>query len=190
MSIIVRPDIPVGSAGFITTAAACAAAEAVEELCGHRADIKWVNDIWMNGRKICGILTEASLGLEMVSLDYAVIGIGVDVLAAPESISGELADTVTSIEAETGRRISRNALCAEIIKRTGKYLAMTGSREFLAEYRRRELLTGHEITASVGNEKLSGFAEGIDDNVNLILRLPDGSIRHLSSGEANLCRIK
>ena len=61
---------------------------------------------------------------------------------------------------------------------------------FLDEYRRREYLTGKQITANSGNEMIEGTAVGIDDNANLIVKLSDGEIRHLSSGEANLCRVK
>ena len=71
-----------------------------------------------------------------------------------------------------------------------KYLDSLEERGFLAEYRRRELLTGNLITANIGGETITAKAVGIDDNANLIAELPDGSTRHLGSGEANLCRIK
>ncbi|MBO4878035.1 MAG: biotin--[acetyl-CoA-carboxylase] ligase [Ruminococcus sp.] len=190
VSIVVRPEFGLDAAAMITAAAACAAAEAVEELCGQSVRIKWVNDLYMNGKKLCGILTEASLGLEMKSLDYAVIGIGINVGKIGKDFGEELSRTVTSIEDETGKLISRSALCAELLGRLELYLGKVVTREFLPEYRRRELLTGHEVTASVGGITLTGRAIGIDDNANLMILLPDGSERHLSSGEANLLRIK
>lgn len=187
MSVIVRPELELQLCSMITAAAAVAVAEAVENLSGAETRIKWVNDIYMNGRKICGILTEASLGLEMHSLDYAVIGIGVNVSG---SFEGELADIATSVEAECGLRPDRNALCAEIIKGLRKYLPTIGERGFLTEYRRREMLTGSEVTTTVGRETLTGKAVGIDDDANLIVELPDGTQRHISSGEANRTRKK
>ncbi|MBQ8297925.1 MAG: biotin--[Ruminococcus sp.] len=190
MSVIIRPDFGIETAQLITSCAACAAAEAAEALCGHETAIKWVNDLYMNGRKICGILTEASLSLETKSLDYAVIGIGINVLSIRDIMGSELVGIASSIEDETGVRVSRNALCAELLNRLERRLADIGSRSFLGDYRRRELLTGNTITANAGGEALTGKAVGIDENAALILELPDGSRRILSSGEANLCRIK
>lgn len=190
MSVIIRPDFSIETAPLITSCAACAAAEAVEELCGSPVSIKWVNDLYMNGRKICGILTEASLSLENNSLDYAVIGIGVNVRGVREIFSSELSSIATSVEDETGLKINRNKLCAEILGKLEKYLAAIESRAFLSEYRRRELLTGNMITANVGGETFTGKAAAIDDNANLVVELPDGTRKTLGSGEANLCRIK
>lgn len=190
MSVIIRPDFSIETAPLITSCAACAAAEAVEELCGSPISIKWVNDLYMNGRKICGILTEASLSLENNSLDYAVIGIGVNVRSVRETFSSELSSIATSVEDETGLKINRNRLCAEILGKLEEHLADIESRAFLSEYRRRELLTGNMITANVGGETFTGKAVAIDDNANLVVELSDGTRKTLGSGEANLCRIK
>lgn len=190
MSVVIRPDFAVEYAPMITSASACAVAEAVEKLCGQDVNIKWVNDIYINGRKICGILTEASLGLEMKNLDYAVIGIGVNVRSVKNSFDDKLLETATSIEDETGVKADRNTLCAEILNRLAYYMKNVSNGVFLDEYRRREYLTGKQITANSGNEMIEGTAVGIDDNANLIVKLSDGEIRHLSSGEANLCRVK
>ena len=190
MSMIIRPQFGMESAQLITSCAAVAAAEAVEKLCGSKVSIKWVNDLYMNGRKICGILTEASLSMETKSLDYAVIGIGINVRSVGEYFSDELIKTATSIEDETGKKINRNKLCAELINRLRSRLENIETREFLAEYRSRELLTGNEITANSGGTVISGKAVGIDDSAGLIVRLDDGTERVFSSGEANLCRIK
>ena len=189
MSVLVRPHFDLEFAPMITAAAACAAAEAVEVLCGSKVNIKWVNDLYMNGKKICGILTEASLGLELRELDCATIGIGINVRSIGKNFDSDLRKKATSIEDETGLRINRNRLCAEVLNRLEPYLGKITDRSFLKVYREREMLTGHRITAMVGNEKLEGEALGIDENANLIIRLPYGEIKYLSSGEANLCRI-
>ena len=144
----------------------------------------------MNGRKICGILTEASLSMETKSLDYAVVGIGINVGSVKEIFIPELSCIATSVEDETNIKVSRNKLCAEILNSLETYLEDIESRSFLEEYRRRELLTGNIITASSGGSKITGTAVGIDDSANLIVRLSDGSLKTFNSGEANLCRIK
>lgn len=189
MSTLIRPKFSLEYAPMITAAAACAAAEAVEKLCGSPVKIKWVNDLYMNDKKICGILTEASFGLEMRTLDCAVIGIGINVRSAKEIFGEELSKTASSIQDETGIIVNRNTLCAEVLNNLEVYLGKIVDRSFLHEYRKREYLTGHIVTANIGRDKILGEAIGIDDNANLIVRLPSGEEKHLSSGEANLCRI-
>lgn len=189
MSVILRPDFDISAAPLITSAAAVAAAEAVEQLCGSDVRIKWVNDLYMNGRKICGILTEASMDMEMRSLESAVIGIGINVRKTGDSFDEELSRRATSIEDETGASVDRNELCAAIVSCLDKRLGTIEDRSYLGEYRRRELLTGNIITANIGNETFTGKAVGIDDNANLVVETENGAVRALSSGEANLCRI-
>ena len=190
MSLVLYPKFGLECAPLITSAAACAVAEAIDEVCGCDVSIKWVNDLYLNGRKICGILTEASLGLEMKNLDHAVIGIGVNVRSVRNLFGEELGNIATSIEDETGVKADRNMLCGAMLNKLEHYLGMVESREFLNEYRRRELLTGNTITANVGGNTLTGMAMGIDDNANLIIKLPDGKLKKLGSGEASLCRVK
>ncbi|MGB4093082.1 MAG: biotin--[acetyl-CoA-carboxylase] ligase [Ruminococcus flavefaciens] len=190
MSLVLYPKFGLECAPLITSAAACAVAEAIDEVCGCDVSIKWVNDLYLNGRKICGILTEASLGLEMKNLDHAVIGIGVNVRSVRNVFGEELGNIATSIEDETGVKADRNVLCGAMLNKLEHYLGMVESREFLNEYRRRELLTGNTITANVGGNTLTGMAMGIDDNANLIIKLPDGKLKKLGSGEASLCRVK
>lgn len=188
MSVIIRPTFSIDVAALITSAAAVASAEAVEKLCGNDVHIKWVNDLYMNGRKICGILTEASMGLEISSPDYVVIGIGINVRKF--EFDDELGKRVSSIETETGKIINRNELCALVLDRLEYYMDNLEKRSHIDEYKRRELLTGNIITASIGTEKIMGRAVGIDDNANLIIETENGGRRNLSSGEANLVRIK
>lgn len=189
MSMIVRPPFSIETASLITSSVACGVASAVEKLCNHDVRIKWVNDLYMNGRKMCGILTEASLGMEMKSLDYAVVGIGINVRSAEGGFSRDLRVSATSIEDETGLKTDRNRLCAEVVNSLEYYLDNTENRNFIREYRKRELLTGNTITANVNGSTIIAFAEGIDDNANLVVKLPDGTLKNLSSGEANLCRV-
>lgn len=79
LSVIVRPQLSVEYALMITSCAAVAVAEAIEKVSGLRCGIKWVNDLYSNGKKLCGILTEAAIGVEQGGLEYAVIGIGINV---------------------------------------------------------------------------------------------------------------
>lgn len=186
MSAVLRPDFDVKYAPLITSAVAVAVAQAIEQLAECSVQIKWVNDIYINGRKICGILTEASLGLEYNTLDYAVAGIGINVLAHD---FGELRRDVTTIQQETGKKISRNALCRLILDNLERIMPLIPEKKHLDEYRRREFLTGKIISADVGNEQVAGKALGVDDNANLVVQTSKG-IMTLVSGEANLMRVR
>ncbi|MCM1528733.1 MAG: biotin--[acetyl-CoA-carboxylase] ligase [Alistipes sp.] len=185
MSMILRPRFDISLSPLITSSAAVAAAEAVEELCGCRVDIKWVNDLYVNGKKICGILTEASLSMEMNSLEYAVVGIGINTASHD---FGELASRVTDLESETGVRVNRCELCGRIANRLEYWLDNMESRLHLGEYRRREMLTGHMITASFGGKTITGKAVGIDENANLTVETENNGTLTLTSGEASLIR--
>ena len=189
LSVVIRPTFGIELAPMITSAAAVAAAKAVEMLTETDVQIKWVNDLYMNGRKICGILTEASISPKMKHLDYAVIGIGINVRSVRDDFDDELKSIATSIEDETGKRIDRNTLCGAVLDSLEEVLGSMENRSFLDDYRRRELLTGNMITANIGGVTRTGKALGIDNNANLIVQFPDGTVKNLSSGEANLCRI-
>jgi BirA family biotin operon repressor/biotin-[acetyl-CoA-carboxylase] ligase len=190
MSVILRPEFSLHIAPLITSAVAVAVAEAIESVCDTDIQIKWVNDLYLNGKKICGILTEGSMDMEMRAMDIAVIGIGINVRSVEGCFDEELSKRASSIEDETGFVLDRNALCAAVINHIDTYLNRIENRSYLREYRRRELLTGNEITANIGNETITGKAVGIDRNANLMVELENGIVRSLSSGEANLCRIK
>ncbi len=185
LSLIIRPKMNMETAQLITACTACAAADAVEKLSGHDTAIKWVNDLYMNGKKICGILTEASLSLENKSVDYAVIGIGINVLSTKSAFEPSLSGIASSIEDSAGVKISRNRLCAELVNNLEYQLANIENKNFLNDYRRREMLTGNPVNIISPAGSFSGKALYIDDNAALAVQLPDGSVKKVISGEAS-----
>ncbi len=188
MSVIVRPEFDIKFAPMITSAAAVAAAIAVEGLCGCEVQIKWVNDLYLNGKKISGILTESAISTNGKSLDYAVIGIGINIRSINDELDDELKLRASSIEDETGNIPDKNALCAAVLKNLDIWLEKIENRSYITEYRQREFLTGKRITAESGGKILSGTAVGIDRNANLMVELANGEIISLNSGEANLLK--
>ncbi len=188
MSVIIRPESDIKFAPMITSAAAVAAAISVENICGSEVQIKWVNDLYMNGKKICGILTEATVNTDGKSLEYAVVGIGINIRSICDELDDELKLRASSIEDETGKIPDRNALCAEILKNLDIWLGKIEDRSYITEYRQREFLTGKRITAESGGKIINGTAVGIDRNANLMVELPNGDIINLNSGEANLLK--
>ncbi|MDD5944382.1 MAG: biotin--[acetyl-CoA-carboxylase] ligase, partial [Clostridia bacterium] len=183
MSILCRPKLSVDIAPLITSYTAVAVAKAVEKLCGHEVNIKWVNDIYMNGRKICGILTEAGFDFEGGMIDYAVIGIGVNVYGIdfPE----EIKNIASSVEKETGKRISRNELAAEILNNLSKMPTEIVKKEYLDIYREKSNVIGRKVTVSCGGSTFDALAVEIDDNAALKVMTDEG-IKTLNSGEVSI----
>lgn len=189
LSVILRPRLTGEQASRITSAAAVAAARAVERaasLPGGTVGIKWVNDLYIRGRKICGILTEAALDLESGLLDYAVLGIGIN--TAPISFPEELRWTATSVSNECGRPVSRSALAACLLDELERELPGVGEPppcRFLEESRRRSVVVGRDVLVTKGNETFSARALEIDDEGGLVVETPAGR-QTLRSGEVSV----
>lgn len=187
VSIITRPDINILSAQLITSCTAVAVSKTLETLCGQDTKIKWVNDVFLNERKICGILTEASMRFEEKKLDYAVIGIGINIRTS-ESLPDELKPVITSIEEETGIIVDRNILCSELLNNLEKYICNIETREFIDEYKKRLFTFGKLVEVTENNVKKIGTAIGIDENASLIVRFQDGEEMIVNSGEARIIK--
>lgn len=183
MSVLLRPRFSAEESLSITTAAAVAVAEAVERVTGRRAMIKWVNDVYLDGYKICGILTEASIDFETNGLHYAVLGIGVNIQEPEGGFQGELKEIAGALYRETAPSGVRTALAAEILNCFFSFYESLEKRSFLPEYRSRSLLTGKKIRFICGNKKLSGTVLGIDEEARLLVSLENGEQAAFSAGE-------
>jgi BirA family biotin operon repressor/biotin-[acetyl-CoA-carboxylase] ligase len=185
-SVILRPDFPMELSQLITSCAAVAVAETLDEVCNVETNIKWVNDIFLNGRKLCGILTEASVSFEAGNLDFAIVGIGINVFNKKSDMPKELDKIVTSIEEETGNRFSRNIIAAKLCDKLEEKINDIESRSFLDVYRKKSNLIGKYVLADFNNEQKKAEVIDIDDNAAIVLRLEDDKIVHMNSGEVRV----
>ena len=186
MSVLLRPDIPLERAVLITSMAAVAVARAMEKVCGITAKIKWVNDIFLNRKKVCGILTEAGINYEKGTLEYAVLGIGVNVgeMEFPE----ELKEIATSVSNECGFEVSKDALIDEILAELENWYPTLADGSFLEESRKRSVLLGKEIRVVDEMHPEGGYiATAVDINElgNLIIER-NGVQSVLNSGEVSI----
>lgn len=188
MSVVLRPQTDMQSSQLITSCMAVAAAEAVDSICGTETKIKWVNDLFLNGRKISGILTEASVNFESGRLDYAVVGIGINLKSVKNTFPSELLEIATSVEDETGRVPQRCRLIAKLLENIDRYIADIESRRFLEEYRRRSFIIGERVAVSRIAQESFATAIGISDDAGLIVRYDDGKEEVLNSGEARIVK--
>ena len=185
LSVLIRPDTDLAGAVPVTSATAVAVCEAVRELTGKDAGIKWVNDIYIGDRKICGILTEAAADLESGGLASVVIGIGVNFRANPEAYPEEVMDRIGWIYGEEASEINRNELAAAIIDRTLYYAEHLSEKLFVEPYKEYSVVIGREIVCTRGSERFEARAVGIDDDGGLIVETAEGR-KTLSSGEISV----
>ncbi len=187
LSILLRPKQHAEAALQITTAAAVATAEAIEQVSGLPCEIKWVNDIYREGKKLCGILTEASLDVESGGLNYAILGIGINALPPAGGFPPELRGIAGSVFEGRGEADLRCRLAAALLDRFAGYYRELGSERCFAEYRRRSLVLGKRVTVFSGGEAQGeALALDLERDYSLRVRWDDGLESCLNSGEVSV----
>ena len=187
LSCILRPKIDLRNGQFLTTAAAVAVYRAVREVCGLELDIKWVNDLYRNGRKICGILTEAGTDFETGEIRYAVVGIGVNLWIEPDELPEELAGIVGCItdSREEAEALDKSRLAASIVN----HLLEEAASETLSDvYIEKNIIPGHTIEIRDGQNVRTAFAVRIEPDGRLLVQEADGAQSRLSFGEVSVRR--
>ena len=186
MSLLLRPSHCASQeAASLTTMAAVAVCEAIEAVSGQTAQIKWVNDIYVSGKKVCGILTEASFGLEDGFLEYAVLGIGVNVVPPREGFPDELRELAGSVFTQPCSD-GKNRLTAAILNRLMAYYTAPEKARYVQAYRARSLVIGKDIQVLSPEGTKSAHALDVDEDCHLIVRYDDGRIENLSYGEISI----
>ena len=186
ISYLFRPRFSAEESLSITTIAAAAAARAIEDVTGRETKIKWVNDIYIDERKVCGILTEASVNFESGGLEYAVLGIGINVKYPEGGFPEEIRDIAGAIyDGECGDDI-RCRIIAKLTDYVFEYYGQLPGTPHIEEYKKRSLLDGREVSFTIGDSEGSGIVRGIDDRLRLIVESADGEVRYFSAGEVNL----
>lgn len=186
MSLLLRPELPPVKAPMLTLVMALAVARTIREQTGAEALIKWPNDIVVQGRKICGILTEMST--EMTWINYVVIGIGINV--NQNEFPEELKDCASSLKMETGRRFRRSHLIAAVMEHFEMYYEQFLQEGSLAGFRKEynELLVNKDRQVKIlepGNH-YEAYALGINDTGELIVEKEDGSVQNIFAGEVSV----
>jgi BirA family biotin operon repressor/biotin-[acetyl-CoA-carboxylase] ligase len=188
MSIMLKPKINPADASKVTLLAACAVCRAIEEISGLYTKIKWPNDIVLNGKKLCGILTEMSA--EIDGINYLIIGIGVNVNIDLDDFPKELQEIATSIKIEKGDKVIRKELAAAIINNFERYykgFIKTGSiKDYINEYKERSAVLSKEVIVTSSTLELRGTVVDISEEGQLQLELYDGSIKEIISGEVSV----
>ncbi|MCR5501833.1 MAG: biotin--[acetyl-CoA-carboxylase] ligase [Lachnospiraceae bacterium] len=203
MSVLLRPGGFLSGRPEMITTMATAACRAVEEVSGEKALIKWVNDIYVRGKKTAGILTEASFDTDTRKIGYAVLGIGFNVYPPeegfPEEIQNRAGSVFTERKTADGGRFSpadqRCDLAAAFLNRFFDLYRAEDPTAYVTEYRERSLVVGRTVTVlqqdgkGSDTEKLTGRCAkvlSVDEECRLVVRYEDGRTETLSSGEISI----
>ncbi len=192
MSVLFRPSGEQSkNVVLVTTAAAVAVCRAIRRVLGEEPEIKWVNDVYFRGKKICGILTEAVSDVECGGIDTVVVGIGINYRTPPEGFPADLEGIVGAVCTEDCV-ITRNALAAAVINELFDIYQELSEKTFMEDYRKWSNVIGKEIRFSTGVEYGDGEqweygrALDIDEDGGLVVCLADGEERVLRTGEITL----
>ncbi|MGN0166194.1 MAG: biotin--[acetyl-CoA-carboxylase] ligase [Lachnospiraceae bacterium] len=186
MSVLLRPYRCSGiQATRITTMAAVAMCEAIEETTGESARIKWVNDIFVKGKKVCGILTEASFGLESGMLEYAVLGVGVNLYEPCGGFPEELKPIAGSV-CDVPQANLKNRMVASFLNHFMWYYQSQDKTEYIDKYKAYSLAMGKMIKVISENGTKNALVYGIDDDCRLMVEYDNGEHDCLSYGEISI----
>ncbi len=187
MSYVLRPQFAPDDTLFITVAAAVAVCRAIESVCDKKCQIKWVNDVYIEGKKVCGILTEGEFSTA-ASLEFAILGVGINLFEPRDGFPAELplAGSVFDKNCRILRkkRIKRRLIKAFVYEFFSFYNNLS-AKEFIKEYQNRSFLNGKEITYTKDGKTLKATVLGIDDEAALIVKT-DEQTQKLSFGEIQI----
>ncbi len=186
-SILLRPNLRPQETTQLTVASAVALRRAVASETKLQPEIKWPNDILLRDKKVCGILTEMSAELDKIR--YIILGIGIDVNLNANEFPAELKRTATSLKIETGETLSRAGLAAAILKELDQVYAEIGAGKFSAvadEWEEHCATIGKNVTAQIGDRKIRGTAESLDDAGALLLRTEHGRLEPIFGGDVTV----
>jgi BirA family transcriptional regulator, biotin operon repressor / biotin---[acetyl-CoA-carboxylase] ligase len=186
-SILLRPELRPQEATQLTVASATALRRAIQQQTGLPAEIKWPNDILAGGKKVAGILTELHAELDRVR--YVILGIGVDVNLGAGEFPPELRKLATSLKIESGRMISRAELATAIMRELDADYARIGGGGFAKvadEWEAHCQTIGRNVTIQIGERRLRGRAEALDDAGALLLRTEHGRLERVIGGDVTL----
>ena len=185
LSVVLEPEETLKESLLITTAAATAVYKAVQKVCGVSLDIKWVNDLYRNGKKVCGILTEAVTDFESGDIEFAIVGIGLNLYVEQEELPQELSGVAGGIfdTRQEAEGTDRNRLAAEIVN---ALLEETKELRLSREYVEHNMVPGRKIEISDGGNTRMARALSICEDGRLLVEEEDGTQNRLFYGEVSL----
>ena len=181
MSVFLKPHLSPQQSLFITPAAAVAVAKAVENVCKKQTEIKWVNDVYINSKKVSGILAESKIDSNGNALEYVVLGIGINLFQ--QNFGKEIEDIAANVFDAPPAEKQRDEIIKQILDNLSAYL---DGESFMDEYRSRSNVIGKEILVIKPTESFLAKALEIDDDASLVVQTKDGRVEKLCYGEISV----
>jgi BirA family biotin operon repressor/biotin-[acetyl-CoA-carboxylase] ligase len=188
-SILLRPELRPQETTQLTVAAATALWRAIRAETGITAEIKWPNDILIRGKKVVGILTELSAEVDRVK--HVTLGVGVDVNLSASEFPSDLRKIATSLRVESGKSIARPELATAILRELDRDYARICAGQFAAladEWEQHCTTIGKNVAIQIGERKMRGRAEALDDDGALLIRTEHGHLERIIGGDVTLER--
>lgn len=180
MSVLLRPKEGINPLNITTDAAVCCA-RVFEKLTGEESEIKWVNDIYMHGKKVCGILTESSLG----ERPFAVLGIGINVLPPKEGFPDDIKNRAGAVFTEDIPFLRENVV-AELLREIFNTYENPARLLLFEEYKKRSIIIGKDILLLRSGGEESAKAIGLNKDYSLIVEKENGEIENINSGDVSI----
>lgn len=189
MSIILRPKLTSMDSVLVTTAASVCICNAIYKTTGIQCEIKWINDIYINNKKVAGILTEASTNSQSGIIDYLILGIGINFNKPKDNFPNEIKNIATSLFDNDSNGKTRNILCAEIINSILNMIPNIKSYDFISEYKKRSTIMNKDIVYTISGNSFVGKVIDINNDGSLIIKDKYDNIIILSSSEVTIRRL-
>ncbi len=189
LSTILRPELDARDVPKLTLMTSLAVAKTISQLFNLKPQVKWPNDVLIDAKKVCGILTEANT--RGAKTDFVVIGIGINANINLDSLPRQVRETATSLKHELKREIDREQFLQILLEKMEHYYVMSARGNFdpiLKEWRSLCRFLGSYIEVTSLNEKIEGWAVDVDRSGALIIRLRDGTIKKVLSGDVSFKR--
>ncbi len=184
-SLLLKPELEARQSVIITTMAAAAVCKTIEEVTGKSPRIKWVNDIFLDGKKICGILTQGSFSMETNMTEYIILGIGMNIYAPKGGFPDNIAGTAGYLLPHEVYDI-KNRLVAGILDNFWDMYKSMDPVQIAQQYRHYSCVIGRRITVHSAGSEIPAKVLDINEKCNLIVQFDDGSTKILSSGEISI----
>lgn len=185
MSVLLKPQIKPEDAVQITTAAAVGVSNALDKMGVVGSKIKWVNDIYINSKKVCGILTEGNVDVAAQMLNYAILGVGVNIYEAEDGFPEEIKNIAGAVFPNRVEDL-RNKFIALFLNEFFDFYKKLSSKAHLEEYRRKSFVLGENIVIHKNGTTQDAKAIDVDENCNLVVEFLDGRVENLCSGEISI----
>jgi len=184
LSAILRPSCKPEALMHLTCAAGVAACKAIDSVAGFSPNLKWINDLVWEKKKLGGILTELSVNRKTGLVDYAIVGIGINCSQQAQDFPEELRGIATSLSA-AGKAVSPARLAAALMQALCQ-TDLSNKTALMADYRTRCITLGQDVLVLQGDRKQYGHAVDLSDDGALVVRFPDGSTEAVNAGEVSV----